>query len=100
MRYRVVVTPTAEANLDEILRFIALDNPASGRKFFAALRARLGTLAEMPRRCPLAPEDGLDSLEIRHLIHGNYRIIFTIDPGQVTILQVRHGARRPMAEDQ
>ena len=99
MKYRIVVTPTAEANLDETFRFIALDNPAAGRKFIASLRAKIKTLAEMPSRCPLAPEDGLDGLEMRHLIHGNYRIIFTIDPGRVTVLQVRHGARRPMAED-
>lgn len=99
MKYSVVVTPTAEANLDEIFCFIALDNPVAGRKFIESLRTKMRTLAQMPRRCPFAVEDGLDGLEMRHLIFGNYRIIFTIDPGQVTVLQVRHAARRPMAED-
>jgi plasmid stabilization system protein ParE len=32
MSFKIVVTPTAEANLDEILRFIALDDPAAARK--------------------------------------------------------------------
>ena len=100
MRYRLVVTPTAEANLDEIFRFIALDNPAGARKFVAGLRAKIKTLARMPSRCPFAPEDGLDGLEMRYLIHGNYRILSTVDPGQVTILQMRHAARRSMAEDE
>ena len=99
MRYLVVVTPAAEANLDEFLRFIALDNPVAGRKFVAGLRAKLKTLARMPKRCPLALEDGLDGIELRHLIHGNYRIIFVIDPWQLTILQVRHAARRRMGKD-
>ena len=52
----------------------------------------------MPKRCPRAPEDGLDGLEIRHLIHGRYRIIFGIDGKTVVILQVRHGARLTMTE--
>jgi toxin ParE1/3/4 len=99
MKYRVVVTPTAEADFDQILRFIALDNPAAARKFVAGMRTKMKTLFQMPKRRPLAPEDGLDGMEIRHLIHGDYRIIFAIDPGQVTVLQVRHGARLPMADD-
>ena len=99
MSYKVVVTPTAEANLDEIMHFIALDSPTAARRFIAGLRTKIKTLAAMPKRCPLAPEDGFDGLEIRHLIYGNYRIVFVIDAGQVVVLQVRHGARLSMAED-
>jgi toxin ParE1/3/4 len=95
MSFRIIVTPTAEANLDEILRFIALDNPVAARKFLAGLRAKMKTLATMPQRCPLAPENGIDGVEIRHLLYTNYRIIFALDPARVTILQVRHRARLP-----
>jgi plasmid stabilization system protein ParE len=98
MTCRVVVTPEAERDLDELFRFVALDNPAAARKFVAGLRKRLKTLASMPKRCPRAPEDGLDGLEIRHLVHGRYRIIFGIDGKTVVILQVRHGTRLPTTE--
>ena len=47
----------------------------------------------MPERCPLAPETGMDGRELRHLVHGHYRIIFTVEPARVIVLQVRHGAR-------
>lgn len=57
------------------------------------------TLVSMPKRCPRAPEDGLDGLEIGHLVHGRYRIVFGIDGETVIILQVRHGARLPTTED-
>lgn len=93
MKYEVVITPTAEANLSEIHRHIALDSPVAARKFLAGLRNKIKTLATMPERCPLAPEDGLDGVTIRHLIYGDYRILFSIDAAQVVILQVRHGAR-------
>jgi plasmid stabilization system protein ParE len=93
MKYRLVVTPTAEATLDEIFRFIAHDNPVAARKFVANLRAAIQTLTQMPKRCPRAPEDGLDGIALRHRLFGEYRIIFAVDPGQVTVLQIRHGAR-------
>jgi plasmid stabilization system protein ParE len=50
----------------------------------------------MPARCPLAPENEDHPKEIRQLVHGRYRILFTIEPGRVVILHVRHGARLPM----
>ncbi|GER08860.1 plasmid stabilization protein [Iodidimonas muriae] len=99
MSRRVAITPTAEADLDDILHFIAVDNPAAARRFVTTLRARMKTLARMPERCPRAPEDGLDGLEIRHLITSGYRILFTVDADLIVILQVRHGARLPATED-
>lgn len=99
MSRKVVITPTAEADLDHILHAIALDNPAAARRFVSTLRARARTLAEMPERCPRAPEDGLDGMEIRHLILRGYRILFSVGPDRVVILQVRHGARLPAAGD-
>ena len=92
----VVLTPSAEADLDAILSYIALDDPRAARRFVDALKRKLATLATLPERCAKAPEDGLDGMEIRHLLHGRYRILFTIETDQVTILQIRHGARLPM----
>lgn len=93
MKYEVVITPTAETNLGEIHRYIALDSATAARKFLVGLRGKIKTLASMPERCPLAPEDGLDGMTIRQLLYGEYRILFAIDAGHVVILQVRHGAR-------
>ncbi len=94
MKYEVVITSTAETNLREIYRYIALDSPVTARRFVTGLRGKIQTLALMPERCPLSPEDGLDGITIRHLLYGNYRIIFTVEAAQVIILQIRHGARK------
>jgi plasmid stabilization system protein ParE len=93
MRFRVVVTIEAERDLDAVFRAVSQDSPANAKAFVDGLRSRLGSLATMPRRCPRAPEDGRGGLEIRHLIHAAYRIIFAIDGRTVAVLQVRHGAR-------
>ncbi|MBX3509121.1 type II toxin-antitoxin system RelE/ParE family toxin [Parvibaculum sp.] len=99
MTRKIIITPTAEADLDGILHFIALDDPAAARRFISGLRKRMKTLAAMPERCPIAPESGLDGLEIRHLISGQYRILFASDAKHIVILQVRHGARLPDMPD-
>jgi plasmid stabilization system protein ParE len=96
MKYGVALTPTAEENLDQIYRFIAVRNLPAAQKFVAGIRTAITTLGRHPRRWPLAPEDGLDGMELRHLIHGNYRIIFVVASERVTILQIRHAARLPM----
>ena len=52
-------------------------------------------LSSMPESCPLAPEsDDLD-IEIRQLILGRYRILFTIEYDLVRVLYIRG----PYSED-
>jgi plasmid stabilization system protein ParE len=95
MKFKVVITPTAEANLNEIHRHIALDSTVAARKFLTGLRGKIKTLTSMPERCPLAPEDGFDGMTIRQLLHGNYRMLFTVEAERVVLLQIRHAARKP-----
>lgn len=98
MKFKLVITPGAEDDLSGLLGYITLDNPANAKRFVAELRKRLRTLATLPRRCPRAPEDGLDGLEIRHLLYRDYRIVFAIDGKTVVILQVQHGSRMVQEE--
>ncbi len=93
MKFKLVITPGAERDLDDLFAYIAQDSPANALKFLADLRKRLKTLTTFPRRGPLAPEDGLDGLEIRHLLYRDYRIVFAIDGKTVVILQALHGSR-------
>ena len=46
-------------------------------------------LSLMPKGFPLAPEDDEFSEEIRQMIVGRYRVLFTIKKGQVHVLHVR-----------
>jgi len=57
------------------------------------------SLTELPRRCSIAPESETFGIEVRQLMYGDYRILFTIDGDTVRILRFRHGARRPLEPD-
>ncbi len=46
-----------------------------------------------PLCCQLAPESAFFKEEIRQLIYGKYRILFTVEGETVFVLRVRHGAQ-------
>jgi plasmid stabilization system protein ParE len=51
--------------------------------------AVLSQLSLIPKGFPIAPEDDEFSVEIRHMIVGRYRVLFTIKGRRVHVLHVR-----------
>jgi len=111
--YRVIVTEVAEGEINSALEYLLLRSPDAARDFQDGMDEAILSLSEMPRRCPLAPEDGVITRPLRQLIyrHGRtaYRILFTIfeaegdafeaegdAPAFVRILRVLHGAQQQL----
>jgi toxin ParE1/3/4 len=92
-KYSVHITQTAETDIEDIWSYIAVDNPAAAEAFILALEKQVGTLEVFPERCPLAPENEVLGSRYRHLIYGQYRIIYRISGVSVFVLRVIHGAR-------
>jgi plasmid stabilization system protein ParE len=49
MAYKVVFAPTAIARLEDIVRYIAADDPAAAKTFAMRLLERADLLSEFPR---------------------------------------------------
>lgn len=98
MTYKVVVTPTAQRHLIEAFKYIAGRSPLNAERWFNRIQDAIASRGLMPKRCPLAPETEYLDVELRHLIHKPYRIIFSIRGRTVRVLYVRHGARRAIGE--
>jgi toxin ParE1/3/4 len=82
----------AEADLEAIGDYIALDNPRRAESFVAELRVRCLGLADYPRRFRLRPEYGPG---VRGTPHGRYLILYSERAGHVVIERIIHGARDP-----
>jgi plasmid stabilization system protein ParE len=95
-QYRVELTEPAKLEIAEAEDWIGAESTAAADRWIEALYDALDGLKTMPARCPLAPENKNHAEEIRQLIYGRYRVLFTIFPGRVLILHVRHGARLPL----
>lgn len=94
MRFQVELAARARADLVEIYRWIAQDSPVNAARWVAEVEAAIATLGASPRRCGLAPEGAsIEDFEIRRLIVGRYRVLFTVQAQTVFVLRVRHGSR-------
>ena len=100
MSYRVEITARAEAEVREAFEYISADAPGRAQDWRKGLYAVADTLERFPERCGRAPEDDSTEFEVRQLLYGSYRILFTIEKDAVYILHVRHGARRFLSSDQ
>ena len=100
MSYSILIQPPAERDVEDVFRWIARRSPERARVWREGVFQAVRTLADFPRRCSLAHENDDFDVEVRHLLYGDYRILFTIDSGTVRILHIRHGARRPLPPDE
>ena len=90
MRYRVVVTPEAQADLRAIRANMKHANPKAVAKWSIGIRSRIKTLSDHPERCALAPESVHFRTEIREILNGKTnrntsRVLFAIAARQVII---------------
>jgi plasmid stabilization system protein ParE len=103
MTYRVETTAEAEQDAEAILDWLLAEHAGeTGMRWFDALHDAIASLAELPARCPLAPENTVFPFEVRHLLYGRkphvYRILFTIEGKTVYVLHIRHGRRLPLKQ--
>ena len=101
MTFRVETTSFAGQDADAILEWLLTHEAGdTGLRWFLALEDAIASLAEFPRRCPLAPENAAFPFEVRQLLYGRaphvYRILFTIEGETVYVLHIRHGRRAPL----
>jgi len=99
MRYQVIPEPGVEEEIEQAFLYISQQSPLNAIRWYNGCLETIYSLADFPQRCALAPEAGTFHYEIRQLLYGNYRILFTIRGSTVHILHVRHAARRTMTPD-
>lgn len=103
MAFRVEVTSKAKQDANAILEWLLAQHAGeAGLRWFRKLDQAIASLAELPARCRLAPEDASVPFEMRQLLYGHrphtYRILFTIEGEVVYVLRIRHGRRSYLGE--
>jgi plasmid stabilization system protein ParE len=93
VRYRVELAAPAVRDAEETCSWISEDSPQGGHRWHEGLMQAFRSLERNPLRCSLAPESVFFNEEIRQLVYGKHRILFTVKNKTVFVLRVRHGAR-------
>lgn len=100
-RYRIIIQPRARADAMESFRWLAERSPIAAARWYAGLRAAIAKLARNPELHPLAVEESERfGMAIRESHYGRrrgvYRIFFSIEDDEVSVLAIRHAARGPL----
>ena len=93
MDYQVVLSPSARADLRDIVRYISFDAPDRALQFGLFLISRTRLLADSPELGRIVPE--IADPVIREIIVASYRIVYRLDQAHRVIEVVRfwHAAR-------
>ena len=95
MGWQVIIAPSAQTDLAEIVRYIAQHNSDAAARLGFELITRTENLADFPELGRMVPEFRTPNL--REIICRSYRIIYRVQPAQerVEIVRFWHGARGP-----
>jgi len=89
---KVVWSPLADEQVDEIVVYIAADDRAAALAWLEQLLERVASLARFPDSGRIVPE--LQRDDTRELLVGSYRVIYRRKADVVEIATIRHGARQ------
>ncbi len=98
MKYKLIIQPSALADLEEAYCWIAERSPARAAGWYNRFIKVLISLESNPERCEIAQESKFVGVKIRQLLYGRrggvYRALYTIRGREVHILHIRHAARK------
>jgi plasmid stabilization system protein ParE len=97
-RYLVVFEESAQADVRESYEWgCRVWGKSQTQQWVRALQSAVSRqLAVVPKGFPPAPENGEFSEEIRQMVVGRYRVLFTITARKVHVLHVRGACVNPV----
>ena len=99
MAYRAELIPRARQDLDRTYAAVMREAPHRGLPWVGRFEQSVLSLSNFPERCTVVPKLCTADRTVRQLLFGRrrhvYRIYFAILGDVVSVLHVRHGARKP-----
>jgi toxin ParE1/3/4 len=78
MDYQIVLSPSARADLRDIVRYISFDAPDKALRFGQFLVSHTKVLARFPELGRIVPE--FEDAFIREIIVRSYRVVYRLEP--------------------
>lgn len=96
MDCKVIISPRAIQDLEEIVRYVSLDNPQAAQDLGNGLIDAALSLASLPERGRYVPE--FNDEMTREILYRPYRIVYRFNSGRklVWVSRFWHAARGPL----
>jgi plasmid stabilization system protein ParE len=93
MGWKIIIAPSAQSDLEDIVRYIAQHNPEAAIRMGYELISRADSLTPFPEIGRSVPE--VRNPDLREIICRSYRIIYRLkrDKQYIQIVRFWHGAR-------
>jgi toxin ParE1/3/4 len=93
MGYQVGLSPSARADIEEIIRYISIDDPDRALRFGGFLVQHTRSLGQFPERGRVVPE--FEDQSIREIIVRAYRVVYRVshDKHLVEVIRFWHAGR-------
>lgn len=92
-KFKIRIYKSAENDLEDIVEYINTLSTAVAIKQYDNLIDKIGTLVEMPERCPLLRDASLRLNGYRALIVDNYLVFFVIKNDIVQVRRILYNKR-------
>jgi plasmid stabilization system protein ParE len=93
-KYKLIIFPAAKQDLLDIIEYLNTLSHDAALKQYDATIDKIGSLSEMPERCPLLKTAELRSKGYRALIVDNYMVFYVIKGNTVEIRRILYGRRQ------
>ena len=85
---KVQWTQVAFRRLEEIYAYIEKDSPVNAARWAEKLLRKIEGVKGFPKAGRAVPE--LESVSVREIVYGNYRVIYKIKDETAYIMSIRH----------
>ncbi len=93
-KYKIIIYPIAQNDLMEIVDYLNTLSPDTAMKYYDLLVGQIGSLAELPERCPLVKDTQLRLKGYRTLLVKNYIVFYVVNESTVEIRRILYNRRQ------
>ena len=92
-KYKVKIFSNAKSDLKDIISYLNTLSPQAALRYYDLIVEKIGSLAEMPERCPFVHDVALKAKGYRYLIAESYLVFFVIKSDTVQIRRILYSKR-------
>lgn len=92
-KYKVKIFKSAKTDLKDIINYLNTLSPQAALRYYDLIVEKIGSLSEMPERCPFVRDIALKAKGYRYLIVETYLVFFVVKVDTVQIHRILYGRR-------
>lgn len=100
MAFQVELTRRAANDIADIFHYIAVDSdaPMNAVRWRSGMEKQLSRLTLLADSMTFAEENHHAPCEVRQMLFGKFRILYTVQTDVAFVLTIRHGHRLPISD--